>query len=440
MPETIGTAVDLTAAIEMAIQDPVTQTGGKPVAIIAEYPAHLPAVRGERASVVQAITGLMAAAVEATEAGEIRVRGELLAVGDTPKALAGTVGEPQALARGGPWAVVSVLAPQARISFERLQAMYAGAPEAAVSETAPLSLAACRAAMERFGGRVWLEGQEEGGARFALALPLMAAPISGADVSSLRRVVETRLPEGGGPIKTLLVMVDDPDLRNLLSVDLAAAGYRLVVATSGSEVHQLAREEFPDLILLDLLVRDPSSFDIAMVLKQDRRTRNVPVLFLTSIADPQVGVRMGAVNFVVRPAGTGALVSTIRSVLEAGLSPSARVLIVEPDQMTREMMIMTIQAHGYRVTEATRPEEALVLAERVPPAMALVNAKLAQERDYWLLRGLRQLSEAIEIFVMADAMSEAEGQAAIRRGASGFSETGKLPDLLDRVRSRRTGV
>ena len=81
---------------------------------------------------------------------------------------------------------------------------------------------------------------------------------------------------------------------------------------------------------------------------------------------------------------------------------------------------------------ASGPEEGLVLAERVHPDLVLVNAGLAQERDYWLLRGMRRAAEKAEIVVMAEAMSEAEGKAAMRRGASGYSETGKLSDLLRR--------
>jgi DNA-binding NarL/FixJ family response regulator len=111
--------------------------------------------------------------------------------------------------------------------------------------------------------------------------------------------------------------------------------------------------------------------------------------------------------------------------------------VIEADNAIREMMILMIQAHGYRVTEASGPEEALALAEHVNPGLILVNAGLAQERDYWLLRSLRQLEGDFDIFVLADAMSDAEGRAAISRGASGYSETGKLPDLLDRVRGRK---
>ncbi len=143
--------------------------------------------------------------------------------------------------------------------------------------------------------------------------------------------------------------------------DLTAAGYRVVPVASGAEVQPLAHEQAPDLILLDLQAREPSAFEIAMVLKQDSRTSVVPVLFLSSVEDPLQGVTWGAVDFVVRSAGTGALLSTIQAVLTSGLSPSSRVLVAEPNDAARDPIIGLIQTHGYRVTEARSAEEALVL-------------------------------------------------------------------------------
>jgi DNA-binding response OmpR family regulator len=98
-----------------------------------------------------------------------------------------------------------------------------------------------------------------------------------------------------------------------------------------------------------------------------------------------------------------------------------------------------IQAQGYRVTEARGAEEAIALAERIEPSLVLVNSKLAHERDYWLLRSLRQLADEMDIFVLADVISEEEGQAALSRGASGYSETGKLREILEDRRDRLPG-
>jgi hypothetical protein len=69
----------------------------------------------------------------------------------------------------------------------------------------------------------------------------------------------------------------------------------------------------------------------------------------------------------------------------------------------------------------------------------LVNARLAEERDYWLLRQLRLISRELAIYVIAKAITAEEGQAAMNRGASGYGETAQLPDLLDRVEGQKDG-
>ena len=126
--------------------------------------------------------------------------------------------------------------------------------------------------------------------------------------------------------------------------------------------------------------------------------------------------------------------AAVDAVLTSGLSPSARVLVVEPDDAAREVTVMMIQGQGFRAMEASGSEEALALAERFEPGMVLVNDAIAQDRDYWLLRGLRQISSNIAIYVLANVPSEAEAAAALQRGAAGYRETGKLPELLQEVR------
>lgn len=434
MPEKAGKPADLPGALEAAVRQASSRMGSRPLSVIAEYPAHLPAVDGDREAIAQVITSLIEAAGVVMARGEIRVRAELIGAGAAVTTSLAAAGLPVQLAGGGPWAVVTVHSHPASLS-----AADAPGPADNTVGIGPESLpfGECRRIIEGFGGHIWLEAQTDGGNRFGFALPLRGLHSPGEDLTSIRRLVETRLPEGGIPSRKLLLVVTDVERRRLLAQDLAEAGYRVVVASSGNEVQALARQERPDLALLDLDAREPAAFDLAMVLKQDVRTREIPVLFLTSMDQAQTGERLGAVDFIVRPKGTGALVSSIQNVLTPGMRQSARILVIEPNDATREAMIMMIQRQGYRVSAATGPEEALAMAERVEPAVVLVNAAMAQERDYWLLRRLRQLSDGLEIIAMADALSEEEGRAAIRRGASGFSQTDKLPDVLDRVRKGR---
>jgi len=441
LPGTSRAGVDLPSAIERVIEDVAGEVEGRLVTVVAEYPAHLPAVAGDEQELAGVLARLTSIAAHLIDQGEVNVRAELLPAGEAPTAVGLWTEGLDRLAEDGPWALVN-------ISFRAPSNIDSPIPDVLLgldrradtpaAQDRALALSECRQVLEGLGGALWVETSPRDRLAFGMAIPLMAAQSAGPDVSPLRRVVDEHLPERSEGAHTLLLLVEGDDLRSMLARDLVDAGYRVVLASSGADVMALSRAEHPDLILLDLLARAPTAFDVAMVLKQDRRTHNIPVLFLTSVDDAQIGgKRMEAVNFMVRPAGTGALVSAIHSVLNSLPSPSSRVLVVEPDDAVREMMILMIQAYGYRVTEATGPEEALALAEHVKPGLVLLNAKLAQERDYWLVRGLRQIPSEFEIFVLADAMSDAEGQAAMSRGASGYSETDKLPDILGRVRGRK---
>jgi len=434
-----GSAVNLPQAIDQAIRLVSDDVQSKSVVVVAEYPAHLPMVEGDRDDIVGVIVRLLREGLRWVDHDELVIKAELLPAGELPQVRGERAGSTEGLEKGGPWALVRFGwsgKPDTGALLRAALTWRAINESGQVEEVSSVQEAA--AMVEGLGGKLWLEIAAGDVSLVTIALPLRAAKANVADLTSVRRVLESHLPGSEEPAPLILVLVEDKRLLDLLAGDLASAGFRVLVSTRGSDVLALARSEGPNLILLDLLARDPVAFDIAMVLKQDRRTREIPVLFLTSGEDPNLGLRMGAVSFVVRPVGTGALLSAVGAVLRSGLSPSARVLVVEPEHGTRDTLVMMIQNHGYRVTEATGPEEALVLAERATPELVLINSVVAQDRDYWLLRELRNLPFEMGIYVMAEAMTEAEGRAAIHRGASGFSDTGKLPDLLTQVRESRS--
>ena len=409
---------DLPQALEKAVVQASGLAGDKPVTVVAEYPAHLPAVRASKSQIVQMIGGVIGKAVEAVDRGEVTVNAEIRSDSEE-----GT----------GPWAIVVIRLPaSAQASQQALD--LAMALEKKQTDD-PSDLPVIRALAKSLGGDLWLEGPESERPRLLLSFPLLATQRGEGDI---RSIVESHLALDSDSIETLLILVDDPARLKTMSMELGEEGYRVVATSSGREVLALAREEQPELILLDMLSRDPEALEVAMVLKHDHRTLNIPVLFLTSMSDPrEEEERLGAASFLVRPTGTAALVSTIQGVLGAGVSPAGRVLVVEQDDAARETLVMIIQTHGYRVTEAAGPEEGLALAEHIPPELVLVNAMMARERDYWLLRGLRQLGHPFDIFVLAEALSDEEGKAAVDRGASGYSETGNLGQLLDQVREQR---
>jgi CheY-like chemotaxis protein len=81
----------------------------------------------------------------------------------------------------------------------------------------------------------------------------------------------------------LLVVDDEPDAVLILAKTLLARGYRVITAESGLQAINLAKEEKPDLILLDILMPDIDGTEVAKALQEDPTTQNIPVIFLTCL-------------------------------------------------------------------------------------------------------------------------------------------------------------
>src|SRR5687768_17816353 len=85
---------------------------------------------------------------------------------------------------------------------------------------------------------------------------------------------------------------------------LEGHGYRIVVATRGEEALKRANYVQPDLVLLDVMMPDLNGFEICRRLKAQPGTRDIPVIFMTSLAsvdDKVTGFSVGAVDYVTKP-------------------------------------------------------------------------------------------------------------------------------------------
>src|SRR6476661_1882154 len=119
----------------------------------------------------------------------------------------------------------------------------------------------------------------------------------------------------------ILIIDDEPDVIDLLSLHLRKAGYALSTATDGATGLRLAREESPALIILDLMLPKMPGLEICKVLKTDAATRNIPVLMLTAKAeeiDRIVGLEFGADDYVTKPFSPRELVLRVNAILRRG--------------------------------------------------------------------------------------------------------------------------
>jgi len=147
----------------------------------------------------------------------------------------------------------------------------------------------------------------------------------------------------------IVVVEDEPDLRQVLAYNLRDAGHEVFVAAEGRRGITLATEERPDVVLLDLMLPDMSGLEVCRILKAADTTRNIPVVMVTARGeeiDRVVGFELGADDYVVKPFSVRELLLRLRSVLRRGATPPAEV--APPSQQIR-FGRLTIDPGAHRV-------------------------------------------------------------------------------------------
>lgn len=119
--------------------------------------------------------------------------------------------------------------------------------------------------------------------------------------------------------RNILVADDDKDLVMALSIRLRAAGYRVLCAYDGEEAFQVAQENKPDLIILDIRMPAGGGFSSIDRMKHSLSTRNIPVIFLTAFDDEKMreeAGRLGAVGFFRKPFDDAEFMDAIERALD----------------------------------------------------------------------------------------------------------------------------
>jgi len=107
------------------------------------------------------------------------------------------------------------------------------------------------------------------------------------------------------PPKARILIVDDEKMNLKVLADLLKDEYAPVLARSGEQALQQARGDSPpDLILLDVVMPEMGGYEVIKQLKNDDRTKNIPVIFVTalnSVIDEEHGLKLGAVDYITKP-------------------------------------------------------------------------------------------------------------------------------------------
>jgi two-component system, cell cycle response regulator DivK len=132
----------------------------------------------------------------------------------------------------------------------------------------------------------------------------------------------------------ILIVEDNPISLTLFKQLLKAHGYEVLGTPEGLQALDLARQEQPDLILMDIRLPDISGLEVIRLLKQDDQTKTIPIIAVTALANPEYekkGLESGCDAYIPKPITLGNFLGTIESFLNirpvtlasfASLSPS----------------------------------------------------------------------------------------------------------------------
>jgi two-component system phosphate regulon response regulator PhoB len=180
----------------------------------------------------------------------------------------------------------------------------------------------------------------------------------------------------------VLVVDDEPDAIDLLSVNLKCAGFDVLAAADGAEALQIARRRSPDLVLLDLLLPGLHGFHVCTLLRNDPKTRMIPVVIVSALcaeSDRVHGLELGADDYITKPYSPRELILRVRNLLRR------RHAVANPDRIQVGELLIDLSRYcarmGNRHLELTATEFKLltVLAQRA----GLVQSRDQLLRDVW---------------------------------------------------------
>jgi len=361
---------------------PLAQEKG--LRIDTRFPPGLPAVEGDAARLKQILINLLSNAVKFTDRGRIEV-----------------IAQPS-----GRMVRIAVKDTGIGISREAQKLIFDEFVQGDGSSTrrhggTGLGLSIVRKLVEMHGGAITVISEPGMGSTFTFTVPAWA---TGQGTATPLQPRPLRRPNQGLPGTAILVVDDDPSVRQLISRHLEQEGWKTVQASNATDALQLARESRPMLITLDIMMPDASGWWVLEKLKEDPQTAGIPVLVVTIVEDQRLVFALGASDYLGKPYDRGALIAKIHRLLPR--LEGKRVLVVDDDAEARTMLAKILNEERADVVLATGGDEAMSLIAQAPPDLVLLDLMMPGMSGFEMVARLRAQPAGASIPVMIVSAKE----------------------------------
>ncbi|MBE7526718.1 MAG: phosphate regulon transcriptional regulator PhoB [Nitrosomonas sp.] len=224
---------------------------------------------------------------------------------------------------------------------------------------------------------------------------------------------------------TVLVVEDESAIQELIAYNLRNAGFAVVCVNSAEQAAKMVKEVLPDLVLLDWMLPGRSGIEFARSLRQDPRTKQIPVIMLTARVeegDKVVGLESGADDYITKPFSPRELIARIKAVLRRSLPEASDEILdvggVQINPITHRVTVTNLNEGTGERELLLSPTEYRLLhflmahAERVHTRAKLLDRVWGDHifvEDRTVDVHIRRLRKSLEVVGKADLVQTVRG-------------------------------
>jgi signal transduction histidine kinase/CheY-like chemotaxis protein len=283
-----------------------------------------------------------------------------------------------------------------------------------------LGLTISRQFAQLMGGDITVTSELNAGSTFTVVIPMVAVPEQTEIADAPLAIVQATSAR-----RTVLVIDDDSSTRELIERIVGPEGFNVVQAATGEEGLRIAREERPDIIILDVILPGMNGWSVLAELKGDPVLSPIHVILLTILDDRKRAYALGASDFLVKPIDRERLVSATKKYRSA--TPPSTVLVIDDDPDCRMTVRKMLERENWAVVEAENGNVALDwLRANNDPALILLDLVMPEMDGFRFVEEKRRHDggRAIPVVVLTAKDMTAEERRQLRGGVDEILQKG----------------